>query len=431
MGILHTHPAALDPPYLPGGVAQQEYIALQAFDGEVLVHGADKGVVRLGDYVVVGIFRNGASTGHGRQRGTPPPLDYAVNTVAVQVSPAASKAVGEPVRQHLQDLVELLTGQVAIGVGPPCQGVKVILAPILLGARGDNLLGQYIGRPLRDREGIQIAATDSPGEADAFRQFVAGEGKQAALGLAADRVAGAANSLEQNADGPGRANLAYEVDVADVYAQLQRSSGYADFHLPGLQFLLGVEPDFTRQAAVVGDHRLLAEAFTQLVRDPLHEAAGVDEDKGRFVLLYQSSHRVQGFSPELVGRDWAQFLFWQAQGEVDFAGVARIHDGAVRTAVGGDAVIPNQEPRDLLDGLLGGRQADANHRLLGKSAQALHRQGKVGAAFVVGHSVDFIEDQGVDAPQSAPAAARGEQDVQRLGRGDEDVWGLFRHLLAF
>ena len=147
------------------------------------------------------------------------------------------------------------------------------------------------------------------------------------------------------------------------------------------------------------------------------------------MLLRQPRHGVQRFSPKLVGCDRPQFLLRQLQGQIQLAGVAGVHDGAVGRSVRRDGVIAHQQPGDFLDRPLRGRQPDADYRLLGQGAEALHRQRQVRAALVVGHGVNFVQDQGVDAPQPAPPAGRGEQDVQRFGGGDEDMRRMFRHFL--
>ena len=60
MGILDPDPSPLNAAYLPGRVAQQEHVALEALDGEVLVDRADEGVLRLGDDIVVSVLRDGS-----------------------------------------------------------------------------------------------------------------------------------------------------------------------------------------------------------------------------------------------------------------------------------------------------------------------------------------------------------------------------------
>ena len=91
VGVLHPDAAAFDAADFPGVVAQQEYVAAHTFDGEILVDGADKGILRVGDDVVIGVFRDGAAAGHGGQRGAAPPLDRAVDAIAVQVGAAPAQ----------------------------------------------------------------------------------------------------------------------------------------------------------------------------------------------------------------------------------------------------------------------------------------------------------------------------------------------------
>ena len=228
----------------------------------------------------------------------------------------------------------------------------------------------------------------------------------------------------------GRTNLAGQVHVAYVYAQFQRRRGDAHLDLARLQLLLGVEAGGAGQAAVVGHHRFLPQPDAELVRHPLHQPPGIDEHQRRVVGLDQLGYGIQRFAPKLMGCDGAKFLLRQLQCQVNLAGVSGVHDGAVGCSIGGDVLVAYQQPGYLLDGPLRGRQPDTHHRLLRQGAEPLHRQRQVRAALVVGHGVNLVEDQRVDAFQPAPSAAGGEQDVQRFGGGDEDVRRLLRHLLA-
>ena len=62
--------------------------------------------------------------------------------------------------------------------------------------------------------------------------------------------------------------------------------------------------------------------------------------------------------------------------------------------------------------------------------EALDAEGEMGPAFVVGHSVDLIEDERLDVDEEIPSAPGGQKEEQRLGRGDEDVRSLVEHLAA-
>jgi len=48
-------------------------------------------------------------------------------------------------------------------------------------------------------------------------------------------------------------------------------------------------------------------------------------------------------------------------------------------------------------------------------------------AFVVGHGVDFIHDNGAYSPEIGPALLCGEQDVQRFRGSDQDVRRALEH----
>ncbi len=66
------------------------------------------------------------------------------------------------------------------------------------------------------------------------------------------------------------------------------------------------------------------------------------------------------------------------------------------------------------------RQPDALRRFLGECLEPLERQRHVCAALGAGEGVDLVDDHPLDAAQRL-ARLRGEQQVERLGRGDQDV----------
>ena len=109
--------------------------------------------------------------------------------------------------------------------------------------------------------------------------------------------------------------------------------------------------------------------------------------------------------------------------------VAGIHDRApgrpVRVvAVGSRA---DQQPGDGLDRPLGGGQPHPLHRLRRDVRQPLQGQGQVRAALVPGDRVDLVHDHGPRAAQHGPAPLRGQQQVERLRGGDQDVRRVLEH----
>ena len=71
----------------------------------------------------------------------------------------------------------------------------------------------------------------APHQRQRFEQLVARQREQPALGDAPQRMAGPADALQERGDRARRADLAHEVDVADVDAQLQRRRGDDRFQL--------------------------------------------------------------------------------------------------------------------------------------------------------------------------------------------------------
>ena len=95
----------------------------------------------------------------------------------------------------------------------------------------------------------------------------------------------------------------------------------------------------------------------------------------------------------------------------------------------GGAVVAAEEAGDLVERALGGRQADALDGPVGDGVEALEGERQVGAALGGGQGVDLVDDHGLDAPQGL-AGRRGEHQVERLGRGDEQVGRVAQHAPA-
>ena len=93
------------------------------------------------------------------------------------------------------------------------------------------------------------------------------------------------------------------------------------------------------------------------------------------------------------------------------------------------AVGPGHPAADLGERALRRRQADPLERLRGDALEPLEREGEMGAALRAGDGVDLVEDHRLDRLQQV-AAARREQEVERLGRRDQDVGRRPQHPLA-
>ena len=84
---------------------------------------------------------------------------------------------------------------------------------------------------------------------------------------------------------------------------------------------------------------------------------------------------------------------------------------------------PSEVQRHLFERPLRGRQPDPLQRALGQRLEALHRQRQVGAALGRHQRVDLVDDQRVEAAERL-AGVRGQQQVERLRRRDDDVGRL-------
>src|SRR5579872_1583838 len=96
----------------------------------------------------------------------------------------------------------MLAGELLKWRGPAHQLEEVVLAPVLRGALGDDLLGKDVERQARRVDGVQ-RPTSHPGEQrGALDELVPGHRIEAALRSAATAVAGAADALQEGRDAP-------------------------------------------------------------------------------------------------------------------------------------------------------------------------------------------------------------------------------------
>ena len=259
-------------------------------------------------------------------------------------------------------------------------------------------------------------------------------------------VARAPGALQEGGDRTRRTELADQVDIADVQAQLQRGGGHQHLQLAGLELLLGLQPQLPGKAAVVGAHVLPPEQLAQVEGGALGHAPGVDEHQGGAVFAHPFDQARVDLLPLLVGHHRRQRRGRQFQSQIALLGVADVDDGAVGHPGAGAAAVDradaiaaqrrplrqirsgrvhipgaDQEARHLLHRLLRGRQADTHQRAAAQRLQPLQRQRQVAAALVVGQGVDLVHDHAAHRAQHRPARGRTEQHVQRFGRGHQNM----------
>jgi hypothetical protein len=282
--VLDADAALLDPADPPRVRAELEDVAGHAVDREVLVDGADDLLAAVLDDGVVGLVRDRAAGGEGRDPGAAAAAGAVLDAVEVQQRAGAATAGGGAVAEHGEDLLEggaLEPGEGRSTAGQGPQGLDVV---VLGGAGGDQLLGEDVERAVALDGAVDAAGLHRPDRGGALDQVVAGHGDQAALRGPADVVTGAADPLAQHRDRARRADLDDELDLADVDAELERGGGDDGPERAGLQPGLDALAGALAERAVVGRDHALAEALLEVVGDPLGEAPARHEDQGGLVV---------------------------------------------------------------------------------------------------------------------------------------------------
>ena len=197
------------------------------------------------------------------------------------------------------------SGEVAVGPGAAEDVEKGVFVPRLGPAGGDDLLHEDVDGGVGDFQLVKGAGLHVADEGGLFEEVVAGGGEETAFGDGTAPVAGAADALHGDGDGAGGVDLADEVDVADVDAELKGGGGDEDFDFAGFEALLGVEAEGAGEGAVVSGDMLDAETLGELECNFFYEAAGVDEDERAAMMVGEGGELVEDFGPHGGGGDGA------------------------------------------------------------------------------------------------------------------------------
>ena len=302
----------------------------------------------------------------------------------------------------------------------------------------------------------------------------------------ADRVAGAADALHAARDRRRRLDLDDEVDRAHVDAELERRGGDQAADVSGLQPILDLDALRPRERSVVRADEHLPGQLVERRGQPLGDPPAVDEDQRRAVRADQLEQPRMDRRPDRVAlrapatrgplgisSGWpifamsstgtsmrrSSFFFSDVstivtgryvgdrglrRRELVVDRVVRLLDRAcalcrVPGFVGGlrfpaaplSRIAP--PPRNRATSSSGRCVADSPMRWMrcrwrpGRAAQQLfeplERQRQVRAALGRHQRVDLVDDDRVDRAQRL-AGVRGQQQIERLGRRDQDVGRL-------
>ena len=477
--VRHSHGPGIDGEDAPGGVPQLEDVARRTLDGEVLVERADEGLLRIEHHPVVGVVGDGASRRDRREAGRATPLDAPVDPVAVHERPAPPAPGDEALGDHLHHLVEVLARQLPVRVRAAPEAEELILGPGFARRLGHRLLRQHVERLRHHHEPVQLSVVHGPHQRRALDQIVAREREQAAPGGAAHGVPGPPHPLQEGRDPARRADLAHQVDVPDVDAELERRRRHQRLQRARAKPVLGRQSRLLGEAAVVRGDRLLPQPVGQPGREAFRHPARVDEDEGGPVSLDRLGQALVDLRPHLVRHHRFHGRGRHLDGEVHGAPVAFVDDGAaglegeprrgirrarrsmsrfriraparvrgsarilgparirpparfeapthIRAPARVPALAPQQKARDLADRLLGGRQPDALQRPAHDVPQPLQAERQVRSPARIDHGMDFVHDHRAHGAEHRPAALGGQEQVERLRGGDQDVRGRAQH----
>jgi hypothetical protein len=279
----------------------------------------------------------------------------------------------------------LVARQARVGIGASEDAEQLLFVPVARRHLGHDLLGENVERLRRYRDAVELAAPHCVEERRAFHQLVARQREKARLRLPADRVVGAPGPLQESCDRAWRAELADELDIADVDAKLERRRGDERPQPPRFEPLLRVEAPLLGEAPVVRGDDVVADQLRQVPRHAFRHPPGVDEHERRAMLLRERRKSGVDLLPHLARHDRFERRRRNFEGEIALPHMSDIDD---RATVGG--VGSHQIARDFFDRLLRRRQAHAHWGHGRQRGEALQGQGKMAAALVRGERVDLV-----------------------------------------
>ena len=364
-----------------------------------------------------------------------------------------------PAVEHVEHVVEQLPGELRERVGAADELVQLRHRQLLLlrDRHRHDLLGEDVERiPGHDRR-LDLPFPHALHDDRGLEQVRAELREDPPLRDLADAVAGAADSLKPARDGLRRLDLEDQVHRAHIDPKLEGGCGHEAGELPGLEQLLDHEPFLPRKRAVVrtgnldvrvlgrpgaicllaaGGGVLLRRELVEAHGEPLRAAAVVHEDDRRAVSPNQPEELRVDRGPDRaagggvarlglhlrLGVGLAHVLDGDLDPHVERLAQAGVHDRAVAAAT-------REEPPDLLERALGGRQPDPLDRAPRLALQPLQGERQVRAALRLRHGVDLVDDRPLDAVEQLPGPG-GEHQVERLRRGDQDIRRLAKHRLA-
>ena len=169
--------------------------------------------------------------------------------------------------------------------------MNLVDGDLLVGADRDDLLGEDVERVPRDTRLLDLPVSHRPRDDCTLEKIGPILREDPPLRDRVQVVPRATDALEAPGDRLRALDLDHEVDRAHVDAELERRRGDEARDLPGLQELLDDDSLLARERAVVRACQLLSGELVDAEREPLGEAAVVDEHDRRSVLAHELEDR--------------------------------------------------------------------------------------------------------------------------------------------
>ena len=211
--------------------------------------------------------------------------DHPAGAIPDDARPQLGELVGRIAPgEHVEHVLELRARQVLEGVGARDERVKIVDGDFVVGRDRHDLLREHVERIARDLRLLDLAVAHRARDDGALEQVGAELREDAALRRRAQLVARAPDALQAARDRLRRLDLDHEVDGAHVDAELEARRRDEARDAAGLQILFDEDALLARERAVMRARDLVVRQLVQSEREPLGEAAVVDEHDRRAVL---------------------------------------------------------------------------------------------------------------------------------------------------
>ncbi len=358
--------------------------------------------------------------------------------------------------EHFEHPLEQGSRERLVGRRPPDEVVELIDVPVLHGHHGHDLLRQHIQGILGRVRRFYFPSQDALGHHRRLDDVFRLEGQDPSLAGHSHEMTGTPDPLQPPGDRLRGLDLDYQIDRADVDAQLERGGADDRFEFALLQGVLHLQSFFASDAAVMDahdppfvagpgceiaqslGHTVLddglgagigtGEHFVQPVGHPLGGSAIVGEDESGPVFSNQLADPLEDRNPYAPGgfpvggkqslhaqvhrllvacvynRDWARFELRRGPSVYQF--------------------VTAEKMRHVLEGPDGGGEAKPLHGAARQALEPFQAERQVHPPFVARQRVDFVHDDGADGGKEFGRTGICEHDVQGFGRGDQNVWGV-------